>query len=689
MTQKELAFVQEHPLLRVQNERNWAPFNFRENASAKGYGVDYIKLLATKAGFRLKFIPGHTWSSYLKMLHEKQLDVITSMKITPQRENYALFVQEPTAKLFHAILQREGSEFKTLSDLEGKSVSIVKGYFQEQLIKEHFPKITIVYAKDEIEAMRLVAEKKVDASINYYCVFAYNIKKHSFVTLYSIALEHEEYFPSTKQYIGIRNDWEPLKVILDKAQQSMSEKELHQLRAMWLNELQDKNTRLTQNERDYIKEKKIIRFCSDLNWMPFEKIENGQYIGINSDFLERISQQFGLTFKAVETHSWQEGLEFIKTNRCDFLSTPIHMHQHEDFLNFSSVYLSTALVVTTRSSAFYMHSLQSINSEKIGIVKDYAFEQVLRKDNPNINLVYVENAYEGMKAVDEGKIYAYIDTLESSFYQLRTNSFSGLKISGELEEKIKLSFAVKKDDNILFDILEKGLNSISKKERKEIYDRWVYTVVERIDYSLIRNIIIAFILILLLFAYRYKLTLNYTNKLKEVNKELEKLNLQLETLAQTDQLTKISNRRFLDLTLEHGIKHALRYKTALSIILIDIDFFKNVNDTYGHQKGDDVLVSFANIIKENTRELDTVGRWGGEEFLIILPQTNLKQATILAEKLRQSIRSHSFGTKEQLTASFGVTEFRKTSDEEHTILSRVDANLYKAKENGRDQTIAS
>ncbi len=323
------------------------------------------------------------------------------------------------------------------------------------------------------------------------------------------------------------------------------------------------------------------------------------------------------------------------------------------------------------------------------MVKDYGYDEVLLHDNPTLNLVYVSDAYEGMKAVEKEKIYAFVSSLAVSSYQLRTHSFSNLKISGELDTKIRLGFAVRKEDFMLFNILEKSLNSISAQHKKEIYDKWVSVNIDKIDYSLFLKIFITLLLVLSFFAYRHKMALNYNNKLLLMNKELEDLNAKLQELSQTDQLTQISNRRHLDITLAKEIKRALRHNTSLCIILIDIDFFKRINDTYGHQKGDEVLISIANILKNNSRDTDVVGRWGGEEFLIILSQIDIIQATEMAEKLRKKIRNYNFDFKETITASFGVTQYMHDKDDESSLLSRVDANLYEAKDAGRDKIISS
>ena len=152
----------------------------------------------------------------------------------------------------------------------------------------------------------------------------------------------------------------------------------------------------------------------------------------------------------------------------------------------------------------------------------------------------------------------------------------------------------------------------------------------------------------------------------------------------TDTLTQLYNRLKLDEIFSMKLATARRYNTAFSVIIIDIDYFKNVNDTWGHQAGDDVLKEFANILKNNARETDVIGRWGGEEFLILSSDTDLNGAVELSEKLREIISLFKFSFAEHKTASFGVSSYQ-VGDDEKTMVKRADEALYSAKEKGRDR----
>ena len=176
---------------------------------------------------------------------------------------------------------------------------------------------------------------------------------------------------------------------------------------------------------------------------------------------------------------------------------------------------------------------------------------------------------------------------------------------------------------------------------------------------------------------------DYSIVLTDITKE-ENYQKELEYLTITDHLTGIYNRRYFQQKIEEEIKRAKRYGNALSVIMIDIDFFKKINDTHGHNVGDEVLVEYSKLIKSYLRDVDVFCRIGGEEFMIILPYATEEDAQIIAEKLRQEIETHKQILA--LTMSFGVTQYIKGESEEF-LYKRVDSALYEAKESGRNRVV--
>mgnify|MGYP003674126582 CR=1 FL=1 len=167
----------------------------------------------------------------------------------------------------------------------------------------------------------------------------------------------------------------------------------------------------------------------------------------------------------------------------------------------------------------------------------------------------------------------------------------------------------------------------------------------------------------------------------------------LKHIGLTDTLTGINNRRFFNQRIEEEISRSKRTSLPLTFLLLDIDFFKRINDTYGHQTGDCVLVDIANIIQSQLRESDVLARYGGEEFSVLLTNTDTKDALEIAERIRECVASHQYQLNDQeqleVTISIGMATLNDHSNNmtnSHSLIKNADQALYQAKENGRNQT---
>ena len=179
------------------------------------------------------------------------------------------------------------------------------------------------------------------------------------------------------------------------------------------------------------------------------------------------------------------------------------------------------------------------------------------------------------------------------------------------------------------------------------------------------------------------------NKL-DVIKKINFMYSQTKHLSVTDALTGLFNRRHFEDTLEREFLRAVRYKNNLSFAIIDIDYFKKVNDTYGHSTGDYILKEVAYLISQTFRKTDMVFRYGGEEFAVIITETPLEKALYPLERLRKTVEEYDFKHKGQnlkVTISVGVSEVAEGVDTVHKLFELADKALYQAKENGRNKVI--
>jgi diguanylate cyclase (GGDEF)-like protein len=172
-------------------------------------------------------------------------------------------------------------------------------------------------------------------------------------------------------------------------------------------------------------------------------------------------------------------------------------------------------------------------------------------------------------------------------------------------------------------------------------------------------------------------------ELEETNAQLAKANVRLEVLAVTDGLTGLKNRRAFQEKLQEEVGRVARYSAPFSLLLLDVDHFKQFNDTFGHPAGDGVLRDVARLLKESSRSTDFVARYGGEEFVILLPNTDQQGSLLLAEKVRKAVERSDWRDR-PISVSIGVATMSTANGDGMVLVKEADAALYRSKKNGRN-----
>ena len=434
--------------------------------------------------------------------------------------------------------------------------------------------------------------------------------------------------------------------------------------------------KFTDTEKNYL-EQQTINMCVDPHWMPFEKIENEKHIGISADYFKMFKEKFGIDVRLVPTDTWSQSLEFAKQRKCDILSLTMATPIKKEYLNFTEPYLKIPLVIATKTDVPFINDFTSLEGKTVGIPKDYSFVEILKKQHPKLKIIEVENIKDGLDRVTQGELFGYIGAL-ASIGHLFQNDYTGeLKIAGKFDASWDLSVGVRNDDPILLNIFQKATKGIDTLSKQKIMNDWVAISYEKgTDYTLIIKILLAVCVVLAFLLYRHSI-------LKTANKELE-------LLATTDSMTKLHNRRYFSQATEYMLLLAKRNSTNISTLLLDIDSFKNVNDTYGHKIGDDVIITLASLLKEITRESDIVCRYGGEEFAILLPKTDVDGAQKIANKIRKKVEELTIDLEDSKTLNFtvsiGVSQVNTLKESSiEAVMSRADKALYEAKETGKNK----
>lgn len=334
---------------------------------------------------------------------------------------------------------------------------------------------------------------------------------------------------------------------------------------------------------------------------------------------------------------------------------------------------------------FYKHKF--VGSAEVSYSFD-AIRKILEKKHPAYYQVILSSkVVEGTVFNDELTNYIYSPISKNYYLDNDLDKNPNTKYSKSLITAIENEIAPKAikllANNVPFTLTAKisgerylvlfnPLDSYSHKKVGYIityvHDGYLQSIDEHFWQLFIALLVIILVMAFLLTFVIYQLRLN---------------SVRLKQMANYDSLTNISNRNFLSHKIQYIIACAKRYREPLSVIFFDIDHFKKINDTFSHEYGDKALIELTQLIQNNLRESDLFGRWGGEEFLIVLPNTELDNAVTIADKLRKLIEKYPF-PHGSVTCSFGIAQWTRDETQEEWI-NRADQMLYVAKESGRNQ----
>lgn len=439
-----------------------------------------------------------------------------------------------------------------------------------------------------------------------------------------------------------------------------------------------------------------VSYCVDPDWMPYEAIRNGKHVGISADYIREIEKNSGLTFKLVKTETWQESLDSLKRGDCEVASLLNKTPERTQYLNFTDAFFDGTNVFVSKDKFHVLPGYENIGDKLIGVVRSYRHAEYIARYYPELNVKLVENENDGLMLLANDEIDVFVGSILSVSAYIQRFGLRELKIVGLASPQDKLSVGVIKGRPKLLSVLNNAVNSIPEATHVEIFRQWNNVkIIDQVNYRYLWLIFALFLLVTFLFGLRNRYVTRFnrqlmvkTEMLEALQDELLEKNETLQFLSTHDQLTSLHNRHFMINRCEDEILRMNRFDQSACLILFDIDHFKPINDTYGHSAGDEVLKELTGIIKQEIREIDVSSRWGGEEFLVLCPQTSLSDAKALASRLSKAICQQTFYKVGKLTCSFGIAEYFGNQSFIQWF-DRADVALYEAKAGGRNKIVMS
>jgi polar amino acid transport system substrate-binding protein len=687
LTAEEIQFIKENPEITLAGGTSFEPFLIpNSDGTIAGYDIDFAKLITERTGLKIKFELG-LWKPMTDRAKNREFDGLSAAGIHKDRAAY-FDNSAPYATLTRIVFVSKGNPQRigSVRDLSGKRVALQRG----NLVYDNFiGHSEAVYFDTVSEMLEAVSSGEVDYTI-YDESINYIGRK---IGIMSALQPVFTVGPPFQLVFALRNDRPLLKSIFDKGLASITAEEKSKIVNKWLGNFEVEGTiQLSDAELLYLSNKERLTYCINPDRYPIEYLDDQDvHQGISSDLLKLVSLKVGETVTLHKTSNWQDSLTALRNNECDFVPLVSFNSKYSNDFDFSPTVISLPIVLVTESSHPYIDNMEDYSDANFAIPRDFIESSEFQKYYPKAKLIAVDSIEEGLAKVRNGDVFGYVDLITSVLYHLQRSGELDVQVSSSMPWKQNFMMGYNKGQPELGSILTKAVNAISASEVKRIQTQWMATKHETVvDYKFIALVCTVSLLIILLVLYFYQ-KIRSANKqamialvnLQKTKQELEITNQRLQQLSMTDHLTQLYNRAKLDAEMSKELHKAERYGRTLGMILLDIDYFKQVNDGYGHQVGDEVLVEVTQCLTSSVRQTDTLGRWAGEEFIVLCPDADRHQLISLAERLRHRVEHLKLVAGPKVTISLGLT-MSKEGDDRLAIVKRADVALYEAKNNGRN-----
>lgn len=693
LTDEERRFIAQNPSVTIGMLPDFKPFSFNDGGQEKGVVYDILALISQKTGLTFDYKMDY-WPNIFPQFREGQLDAIANISYKEERVPFTLYTT-PYYEIPTAIFIRNNfGEYEGLQSLRGKRVAMTPDIFYAKELKA-YGGLNLVGFHTYDEMIKALAYGKVDAVIQSLVIIDQIIQKNAYT---NIVMAEEFLLPTVGREdlrFGINPEKPTLQHIIQKGLDGISDLELTAIVNKWLGakyvklmETHQKTPLYSQDEISFLKKSGPIKICVDADWPPFQSIDaQGNAMGIVPDLLHLIEERSPIVVAVVKTENRTQSMTFIQDGTCDLCALAHSVSEGNPFLDFIPADLASPLVIVTRTEELFVENLETVLDKPLVMTKRFGLHEMFKVRHPDMDLIEADTVSEGLELVRRKKAYGLIDSLVRMAYTLQTEGIVDLKIAGKLDDTLDIGIAIKKGDVKLHTIMSKALDTVNQMEKQKIYNKWFAVKYEQgVDYALIWKISAGASFLIIVMLYWNRKLFKAREQTQAALKELKEAQERLEHLAITDRLTGLYNRFKLDEASQDELNKSDRLGHPLAVILLDIDHFKEVNDTHGHQVGDQVLIALANLLQSHVRKTDTLGRWGGEEFLILCPGTDSKGLKKFSNNLRKSIESYDFPVVSRKTASFGGTVYQNGESIEQMI-SRADEALYQAKKRGRNRVV--
>lgn len=688
-TGEEQSFIASHPVVTMGMLSDFSPFSFVSQGHQVGYSDSLLKIISERTGLKFSYVVDD-WSKIFYLFKTGQLDAVANISYAEERTKFTRYTdayyQIPTV----VFVRNDFKNYQGVSSLKDRVVGMTREVFYKKILSRLTGPGLREY-DDHSAMMKDLSFGTLDAVVAPLNTGNHYVRKLGLVNLVIAGEFSVDGMKAEDLRFGVRPDITPLAGIINKALRSLSASDWQLLETSWLSPKTGTSAGYTlqfsNKETAYLKEKKKLVLGVVSDRLPFGRVnDDGQYVGIGADFLALFAKQLPIPVIVKKCSSWNDLLTQIKKRQCDFCMAAMKTPEKQTYMDITTPYLTIPNVIATSVNAPFIDDFRKFLDRPMGAIKSSAISELLKSTYPGMHLVALNSELAGINGVQQGRLFGFICTMTEIGYHLRQEKIVDIKIAGKMPYDWQAGIGTRNDEPLLGEIFQKLVMSVSEKQNAQVLDHWLSVKVEqKFDYSPFWKALGVMVILTVV-------TLFWTHKVRRLNRKLIEANHALAELSRTDGLTGLFNRRVFDEEFARIFSLCQRNEISFSVIILDIDHFKKINDTHGHSAGDACLKRFGSILIERFQRIsDVVCRIGGEEFGIICTGKNAGKVHAYVEALRSHMAATTAGYDEKqisFTISAGIYSSVPTSDSPgNFFLNMADKALYQAKSRGRNQVV--
>ncbi len=659
----------------------------------QGLFVDLWRLWSKHTGQKIDFIAEDLAAS-VSLVKQQSADVMIAYPENKQNKSglkKAWHVYQAKSQVY---VTSRLTNITSLADLKHYTLGVfITAPYRHQLEKQ-FPQIKMLYFSAVADMLNAAENGVIDAMVASTDIMNLKLMQTNLQSLF-YKLKEPVFFSDLYSLVAPENT--QLAKIIHEGFEQIPLAELIALEKKWLPnkhdlyfERRDKMLILDNAERHWLKQGHRVKVGMTKSWRPMEFVNSEHELtGIDVDIINIIAARSTVDFDYVLFDDWESLYQALLDKRIDMAAGISATPAREKKLIFSKPYWELPWVVLHRQQLGQQSTFQKFYGKKIAIVKGYQLIDKIMSDYPQISLVLVDTAEDGLVAVQQGTVDGLLEPLVTASELLKKESLVALMISVMDDfEWDTSSIAVRKDWPELRSIINKGISSIKKTEKQAVYEKWFDVKINTgFDKNIVLRValqigILIFIVILVIIIWNRRLH-------REI-KRRKTLEEKMKHMATHDELTGLGNRALLKDSLNGLIGLHQRQKLQLAVLFIDLDGFKNINDTHGHNVGDELLIQLAERLKTSIRTSDILVRFGGDEFVLLLTGLNHgKEASFIAEKILHLLKSpfELSVITTCVSCSIGIALYPDDGITDNELLKVADTLMYKVKAQGKNNYI--